>query len=405
MLEPTTTRQGGVRSTPASARITNLARILKSVLAAEHSFCRADVASELGLTRSTVSRLVDELVAAGFIVEGTPVSGMRGRPGVPLAAATNGLMSLGMEANADRIATTIVDLAGSVVATRTAQVDVTAIEPQNALFMLQEQGLALIDGLEANARIIGAHLAVPALLDRTGTTVVRAPNLGWDDVKPAQHLERLLKDRDWGFRASNDVDCSALTLLYEAPLRVRQHGSFIYVTGEVGIGSSVVIDGQQMTGRHGWASELGHICVVPAGGRVCGCGATGCLETIVGLRGLLEDSGSNSIEALVDALTNDEPRATQTLTSASRALGRALAAALNLLDLEQVMLGGHLDILAEWLLPSLREELKVRVMWSPYEDIGVVTVEHDPARTALGAAYAALGPVISNPGEWIDRKA
>lgn len=75
---------------------------------------------------------------------------------------------------------------------------------------------------------------------------------------------------------------------------------------------------------------------------------------------------------------------------------------MNLLDLEQVVLGGHLDTIAAWLVPTLREELAVRVMWSPYEEIDVTTVGHDPTRTACGAAYAALGPVVSNPGAWID---
>ena len=59
--------------------------------------------------------------------------------------------------------------------------------------------------------------------------------------------------------------------------------------------------------------------------------------------------------------------------------------------------------LARWLLPDLRAELSVRVMWSPYEEIDIATVGHDPTRTALGAAYAALGPVVSNPGRFIDR--
>ncbi|MEO7588470.1 MAG: ROK family transcriptional regulator [Arachnia sp.] len=385
-------------------RIANLALTLSAVLESPHPVSRADVASKLGLTRSTVSRLVDELVAGHFLTEGTPVSGPRGRPGVPLSAAPNGLMSLGMEVNADRIATMVVDLGGKVVAARTVQLDVVGAGPADALAMLQEQSLAMLGELPNDARIIGAHLAIPALIDRTGTTVVRSPNLGWDGVQPASHLQELLGNRDWNFLVSNDVDCSALTLLRDSPSLVLDRGSFIYVTGEVGIGSSVIIDGQQLTGRHGWASELGHVCVVSEGGRTCGCGATGCLETIAGLKGILEDSGAGSIDDLLVALSNNEEHATRCVAAVSRALGRALGAALNLLDLEQVVLGGHLDTLAEWLVPGVRAELEVRVMWSPYEEIDVTTVGHDPTRTALGAAYAALAPIISNPAQWVDRQ-
>ncbi|MDO5734981.1 MAG: ROK family transcriptional regulator [Propionibacteriaceae bacterium] len=402
-MDTSTTARTSVGSTPSSVRISNLALVLRAVLGSSRPVSRADVASQLGMTRSTVSRLVDELVAGRFLAEGLPVSGPRGRPGVPLAAAAHGLASLGMEVNADRIAAMVVDLSGAVLATRAVEIDVIGAGPVAALGVLQEQALAVLGSLPDGARIVGAHLAIPALVDRAGAVVLRAPNLGWDGVEPAHHLEELLNGRDWDFRVSNDVDCSALTLLHDAPLHVRDRGSFIYVTGEVGIGSSVVIDGQQMTGRHGWASELGHVCVVSEGGLPCGCGATGCLETVAGLHGLLERSATSSIEAMQCALNDSDPRALDTIAAAARALGRALGAALNLLDLEQVVLGGHLGTLSPWLLPDLRTELSVRVLWSPYEEIDIATVGQDPTRTALGAAYAALGPVVSNPGRFIDR--
>ncbi len=392
-----------VGSTPSSVRVSNLALILREVLRSPTPVSRADVASALGLTRSTVSRLVDELVSGRFLTEGTPVSGPRGRPGVPLTAAPDALMSLGLEVNADRLTAMVVDLTGAVVRSTTVQVDVIAAGPAAALGSLAQKALALIENLPEGARIVGAHLAIPALLDRTGTTVVRAPNLGWDGVQPADHLAALLRGRAWGFRASNDVDCSALTLLPEYSREAGERGSFIYVTGEVGIGSSVIIDGRQLSGRHGWASELGHVCVISDGGRTCGCGATGCLETVVGLRGLLETANATSIDELITMLGSGDEHALSTVSAAARALGRALGAALNLLDLEQVVLGGHLGTLAQWLLPDLKDELAIRVMWSPHEQIDIATVGWDPTRTALGAAFAAMAPLVANPAAWLDQ--
>ncbi len=392
----------GLGSTPSAVRVSNLALILQEVLQSPGPVSRADVAAALGLTRSTVSRLVDELIAGRFFTEGTPVSGPRGRPGVPLTAAPNGLMSLGLEINADRMAAMVLDLTGAVVSSLTVDADAIAAGPATSLGILDEQAASLVEGLPEDARLVGAHLAIPALMDRTGTTVVRAPNLGWDGVRPADHLPALLRGRDWSFRASNDVDCSALTLLQGSASEAGRRGSFIYVTGEVGIGSSVIIDGRQLSGRHGWASELGHVCVVSDGGRPCGCGATGCLETVVGLRGLLDATGASSIDGLVVRLHDGNQHSVGQVTKAARALGRALGAALNLLDLEQVVLGGHLGTLAPWLLPDLRDELEVRVMWSPHEQIDVATVDPDPTRTARGAAHAAMAPVLANPAAWLD---
>lgn len=404
MPAPQTYPATSVGSTPSSVRISNLALILREVLLSPKSVSRAEVAGALGLTRSTVSRLVDELVAGQFLAEGTPVSGPRGRPGVPLSAAPNALMSLGLEVNADRMAAMVVDLTGTVIRSTTMESDVMGAGPAEALGILDEKSAALIRNLPRGAHLVGAHLAIPALMDRAGTTVVRAPNLGWDGVRPADHLPALLDDRDWGFRASNDVDCSALTLLQDPLTAVREKGSFIYVVGEVGIGSSVIIEGRQLSGRHGWASELGHVCVVSEGGRLCGCGATGCLETVVGLRGLLETTKSPSVDGLVAMLEGGDPHAMEELSSAARALGRALGAALNLLDLEQVVLGGHLGTLAPWLMPDLTDELATRVLWSPHGQIDIATVAPDPTRTALGAAHAAMAPLVANPAAWLDSR-
>ncbi len=402
MLDSRRSPSPAVGSTPSSVRVSNLSLILQEVLRSPRPMSRADVAAALNLTRSTVSRLVDELIIGRFLAEGTPVSGPRGRPGVPLTAAPEGLMSLGLEVNADRMAAMVVDLRGSVIRSSTMDMDVVATGAAEALRELAEKAVALVDDLPAASRLVGAHLAIPALIDRTGTTVVRAPNLGWDGVRPADHLVALLRGRQWDFRSSNDVDCSALTLLRGPSTEVREGGSFIYVTGEVGIGSSVVIDGRQLSGRHGWASELGHVCVVSDNGLTCGCGATGCLETVVGLRGLLTQTGAPSIDGLVAMLESGEERAVGELAVAARALGRGLGAALNLLDLEQVVLGGHLGTLSPWLMPDLEDELAIRVMWSPQEQITLTTVGPDPTRTALGAAFAAIRPVIANPAAWID---
>lgn len=403
MLDPARRPSASTGSTPSSVRISNLALILKAVLGSSHPVSRAEVAGELGLTRSTVSRLVDELIVGRFLVEGTPISGPRGRPGVPLTAAPNGLMSIGLEVNADRMAAMVIDLTGAVVRSAAMVVDVTEAGPAKALGMLAQTAASLVTDLPSGPRIVGARLAIPALIDRTGTTVVRAPNLGWDGVVPADHLGALLDGEDWDFRVSNDVDCSALTLLHDPASEVKERGSFIYVTGEVGIGSSVFIDGRQLTGRHGWASELGHVCVVSEGGHSCGCGATGCLETVVGLRGLLEATGASSVDEIVALLSAGDEHAQKTLSEAARALGRALGAALNLLDLEMVMLGGHLGTLAPWLLPELKDELATRVLWSPHEQIDVAIVSQDSTRTALGAAHAALGPLVADPAAWLDR--
>ncbi len=183
-------------------------------------------------------------------------------------------------------------------------------------------------------------------------------------------------------------------------LREQPGSSFIYVTGEVGIGSAISLDGRLLTGRHGWASELGHLCVDPRGEH-CGFGAVGCLETIAGAHALLREAGQPDIDALVAALTDGDARALAAAERVAEALGLALGGALNLLDVTTVNLGGHLGLLEPWLREPLSQALADRVLWAGYSDIEIAVISQAPLRAALGAGLAALTAVEQDPAAWI----
>lgn len=382
--------------TQASVRSTNLALVLQCVAQATSPISRADIAQQLGMTRSTVSRLVDDLVLGQLVVEGEALGGVRGRPAVPLYLSSGRVASLGLEVNLDRIVATVVDFDGTLLAVARESLDALSLgfdDTMGALRVLVEQ---VLDRVPVGARLTGAALAIPALVAKDGHRVVRAPNLGWDGLDPVSLWNLTYRSEEIPLRIANDVDCSARTLIKEDPT-----SSFIYITGEVGIGSAISMDGQLLTGRHGWASELGHMCVNP-GGLTCGCGADGCLETVVGSTALTKASGQPNLEALCTALAAGDERAMATIEQTAESLGIAVGAALNLLDLTTVNLGGHLSILGEWLNPLLETELDKRVLWSQHSEIELASISQAPLRAAMGAGLAALSPVMTDPAAWID---
>lgn len=382
--------------TQASVRSSNLALVLRRIARESGTVSRADIAGQLGMTRSTVSRLVDDLVLGHLVVEGEAMGGVRGRPAVPLALSTRQVVALGLEVNLDRIVGTIVDLPGGTVAVSKESID--AIELGFDATMADVVGVAeaLLAQVPGDARLAGAVLAVPGLVEKDGRRVMRSPNLGWDGLDPSSRWDVAFRGTTVPLRTANDVDCSARTLIRESP-----DSSFLYITGEVGIGSAISMGGQLLTGRHGWASELGHMCVEPGGVR-CGCGSDGCLETVVGRRALLTASGQPDLDALCLALQEGDPEALATITRAAEALGIAVGGALNLLDLTTVNLGGHLGVLGEWLNPLLATELKRRVLWSGHSDIELASISQAPLRAAMGAGMAALGQVLAEPADWVE---
>ena len=86
----------------------------------------------------------------------------------------------------------------------------------------------------------------------------------------------------------NEANLAALAELWDGV--ARDLDSFIHVTGQVGVGAGIVIDGALYRGSRGFAGELGHMTVRPGGDR-CACGARGCLETVAGIEVIRERAG------------------------------------------------------------------------------------------------------------------
>lgn len=385
----------------SSLRSLNLATVLKQLYGAATPPSRADIAAATGLTRSTVSRLVDELIVHGFARDLDPVfDGQRGRPAVPLAPPAATWAGVGLEVNISHLAVRVVDLAGGVLAERIVTGEYAGVAPKRTLEALAELAHEAIADVGIDTRLAGIQLALPGLVDAARGVLLRAPNLGWRNVTPAPALADVHGLTGLRVGLGNEADYAALTVARTAPGRPAASSDFLYLSGEVGIGSSLVSHGSVMTGRHGWAGEIGHVCVDPAG-PVCACGASGCLERYAGQHALTAAAGVPDTDALVRALEAGDAQAMDAADRAGRALGVALSGALNLLDVSQVILGGHLGVLAPYLRTGILAELNVRVLSAPFEAPTVDAVALDPAPAALGAAYVALEDLLSRPADFM----
>ena len=361
----------------ASVRAHNLALVLQTVANSTNRMSRASVAATTGLTRATVSALVDDLVAGTLLteLEPSPRTGA-GRPAMGLALAPNGPAGLGLEINVDYLAACVVDLTGAV---RHRLIEHADQRPAGAVAALAGLGalaarvreLAEADGLP----LAGAALAVPGLVTAAGLVRV-APNLGWQDVDVPALLRAGPALADLAITVDNEANLAAL-----GELRADGAGTdFVYVSGEIGIGAGIVLDGSLYRGVRGWSGEIGHLPVYPDG-LPCRCGSRGCLERY---------AGQEAIEAgWVDA--------------AGRALGIALASVVNLLDVDVIVLGGAYAPLLPQLRPGIEAELHRRALTADLAPITLRAATLGADAAMRGAADSVIRGVQADPAAWLSR--
>ncbi|CAL9375583.1 ROK family protein [Streptomyces sp. enrichment culture] len=383
--------------TQRGMRRRNLARVMHTV-SAEGPLSRAAVASRIGLTRAAVSTLVDELIGSGLLEELGPAErpGRVGRPGSALAVSARGPAGIGAEIGVDHLAVCAVDLRGAVRAraVRYGSNRDSSLEP--VLERLTGLVRQVVAGAEAEGLWpAGLAVAVPGLVARDGRTVVRAPNLDWQDAD----LGALLP-ADWPLTVDNEANFGALAELWLGDGTPRD---FLHVSAEIGIGAAVVFDGRVLRGTRGFAGELGHVPVRPEG-PACACGGRGCLEQYAGEKAVLRaagvEPGEDRVGLLAGRAADGDEDVRRALREAGTALGIALTGAVNLLDPQSVVLGGALAGLAPWLLPSLRAELAGRTA-GPACPVSVSGL--GPQGPLLGAAHSVVRAVLDDPAGAAER--
>jgi predicted NBD/HSP70 family sugar kinase len=252
--------------------------------------------------------------------------------------------------------------------------------------------------------IVGVGAAVAGITRRSDGFVHLAPNLGWRDVPIADMLAAEL-DLGVSVFAANEADLGALA----EHLRVRPGiSNLVYVSGEVGIGAGVIMDGKPMLGSAGYAGEAGHTLINPEG-RQCRCGAIGCWETEAGEAALLRRAGfgdgTGHLDEVAERAAAGDVAILRAIGEVGRWLGYGIGNLINLLNPDLVVLGGLYQRLFEFLESSVVEGAKVRTLEAAG---GMATIARSGLGSdapLIGAAELVLSRVIADPARVNGRNA
>jgi predicted NBD/HSP70 family sugar kinase/DNA-binding XRE family transcriptional regulator len=330
-------------------------------LCASPGLSRADLATAVGLTKSTVSLLVRELLAEGWLVEREVVAtGDLGRRPTPLFIDPHRLLLLGAEVGIESVRVVATSLTGDVLARAVVNYGAS----KSAKACVGTLGAALLKVRkqldEDEHRIIGIGVGLPGGVDEARGYLHFAPNLGWRDMPIGELLAERLADTslaDIPLFVQNEADVAALGELEFDP--AQNADPLLYLSINQGVGAGVIVDDRLLTGRRGFAGEVGHI-VLQINGPQCSCGRRGCAEALIGLGAMLRNGESGDIsdatlaevQRRLAAEDNDTARAVKKAGNYLGVLLQNLAAAY---DPARIVLGGAVVELGDaFLQPALR---------------------------------------------------
>ncbi len=316
---------------------------------------------------------------------------------------------------AARQACLAIDLGGSKLAVGVVDPDGRILEKSSAPTDSQHGAAGIVDQIasavrpliDRHAPLTGAGMTLPGLVDPVAGRLLFAPYSGLSDIPIAALVAKRI---GLPVRVENDVNACAWAERWFGT--AKEAHCFLWVTVSTGIGAGIVSDGRLLRGAHSMAGEIGHI-VVEEGGALCGCGNHGCLEAEAagpawarrarllmaeGRKTLLRERCGGD-EKLIDArmiaeaAREGDPLCHEVVDYAGTRLSRGLAAFVNLLDPDLIVIGGGVGLSLDLLRPVLERELPARTIGSRFFNCPVAASALGYDAALIGAASLQLHPM------------
>jgi predicted NBD/HSP70 family sugar kinase len=366
---------------------------------------RQEVGTAAGVSPATVSNLVGELLEQGVVLEVGLEDSNGGRPRGLLQVNPEYGFVIGVDVGETAFLVELFDLGMQVRASHVSTTELARLEPADAVEHVLE-GIESVISQSGIGReqILGVGVGVPGLVEHGEDALVHGQSVGWDAVPFGSMLRRELK-------LPLLIDNGAKTLGQAEKWFGAARGSenAIIVLLGIGVGTSIISNGELYRGATSSAGEWGHTTVM-VNGRLCRCGAVGCLEAYVGAGAIVArydelkrrkvalkpNELEDRVAAIVQAGSNDKSAA-RVLEETATYLGAGIADLVNLFNPERVVVGGWLgQLLSDSLLPRIREVAARHALRLPFSHVSILKAELGKDAVALGAATLPIASVLSS---------
>ncbi|MCS7460981.1 ROK family transcriptional regulator [Paenibacillus doosanensis] len=347
---------------------------------------RQEIAAALGLSKNTISLIVDKFIKEGVVKEvGSDEQGSVGRPRIQLSLQTEAYKSIGILIQHSYIQYVVTDYCSAVLDQGSIVTD--ANDPDRCIGTLIRLCGELIG---RHPEVLGIGVAVPALVDPIEGVVHFSSHLSWRNVRLKDRMDARLPVAT---KVLNLVKAAALAPSSGMP--AEHAANSFYLRIDEGVGGAHIIDSSIYNGASWTAGEVGHLCVEP-NGPLCTCGQRGCLEAMVSLpalaKQLRELYPEVRAEGDFDAYWTEDAAglssADELMRQTGRYVGIALAPVIALLNPGYIVVDSPLDKLDAF-KQSVLSTVESRALKYPTEQTKILFIKSRCA-SSIGAAFAVI---------------
>lgn len=369
----------------ALLRQQNEKRTLALLRAGKHS-SRQEIATALGLSKNTISLIVDKFIKDGVIKEvGIHEQGGVGRPRIQLRLQAEAYKSIGILIQHSYFQYVVTDYCSAILDKGSIPIDGDDPDPYI------EQLIQLCSRLlEQHPEVLGIGVAVPALVDPIEGVVHFSSHLSWRDVHLKERMDARLPVKT---KVLNLVKAAAIAPSSGLP---TDGSNSFYLRIDEGIGGAHIMDSQIYSGASWTAGEAGHLCVEPDG-PLCSCGQKGCLEALVSIPAILNQIQMHAPGIPIDgdleryAIGEDAsslPAFRDIMHKAGRYVGIAVSQIILLLNPGYIVIDSPFEKLDAF-KQSVLSTVESRALKYPTEKTNILFIKSRYA-SSIGAAFAVI---------------
>jgi predicted NBD/HSP70 family sugar kinase len=374
---------------PADTRNKNATTLLRLLLK-QDSTSRVELSRMTGLTKTTISSIINEFIALSIVEESSTVStGNVGKTPIPLHIRTDAVYTIGVHIGRERLETLLMDARMNIITHKRGE-DYNKCGPEGVIDSLFSNINTIMKYAKRKEIDVGAiGIGIPGPLDAQAGIVKQPPKFkGWKDVPLGSIVQK-----EYGIPVWIENDANVCALAEKWLGSGRNIHNFIYILLNEGIGAGVIINDELYQGTYDFVGEIGHFLCFEQG-------QFKYLEDIAGVDVLLHLANSQglrvkSLKEIAELLQQDNQVANSIVKNLATWVGSAIVNAIHMIGPQTVFIGGEMAVLGEPLIRPIREIISHYLFGEQAVNIRFSSISSKAVQSGAGI-YAMI--------QWLEKK-